>query len=349
MPETTVLRASAEAPVNIAVLKYWGKEDEDTKLPLNDSVSVSLTGLRTYTTVALIESELDSVEWIYIDGESYIESDDAVQDSLKILSALKKIGDIQQSYTVRIDSKNYGPTAAGLASSASGYAAMTMAMAECLGLSAAGPKVLSQIARLGSGSASRSLHGGFVHWKRDSILSPSHSEQLFPAEHWPDLACLVIHLKSAGPKKVSSREAMARTVATSDLARHRYDPSYTGQKVSAFQHAISTRNFSAFAELTMRESNQLHAICLDSYPPVNYLNEDSWKVIQAIHALNEKEGRTVAGYTFDAGPHPVIFALKSDMQLIKSILEEYEDEMIECKVSGPAYIVHKLGDLHNHL
>lgn len=340
MPQPTTLLASAEAPINIALLKYWGKEDEETKMPLNDSVSVSLTGLRTRTTVALVEDELDKVEWIYIDGQSYMESDAAIQDTLKILSALKEAGDIKQCYRIRVDSQNDGPTASGLASSASGYAAMTMAMAECLGLSAAGPKFLSQIARLGSGSASRSLHGGFVHWKRDSMLCPSHAEQLFPAEHWPELACLVIHLASQGPKAVSSRDAMARTVATSDLARHRYDPAYTSQKVAAFQRAIDTRDFAVFAELTMRDSNQLHAICLDSYPPLCYLNEDSWKVINVVHALNKPEGRTVAAYTFDAGPHPVLFVLRPDFELLKSALAAYKEQMIECSVSGPAQIVH---------
>lgn len=181
-------------------------------------------------------------------------------------------------------------------------------------------KDLTGIARQGSGSACRSLHGGFVHWLRGSEADgrDSRAVQVVPESHWPEMRVLVL-VVNAGQKKVSSTGGMAITVQNSELFRHRV-AHCVGERIERIKRAIGERDFATFAEITMKDSNQFHAVCLDSYPPIVYMNEVSHSVVRLVHKYNEHVGETRVAYTFDAGPNAVLYLLDKHVSEFVSLL-----------------------------
>ncbi|KAL2022157.1 hypothetical protein VTK56DRAFT_5986 [Thermocarpiscus australiensis] len=320
-----VYRASTTAPVNIAVVKYWGKRDPKLNLPTNSSLSVTLSqsDLRTLTTAscsaAYPASEGDS---LLLNGEPSDVSGARTQACFRELRARRAALEAADPslpqlsrMSLRIVSENNFPTAAGLASSAAGFAALVRAVADLYELPAS-PAELSLIARQGSGSACRSLFGGYVAWRmgdaadgRDSV-----AEQVADAAHWPDMRALIL-VVSAARKGVSSTAGMQQTVATSGLFRERV-ATVVPRNMAAMEKAIRERDFAAFAEITMRDSNSFHATCADTYPPIFYMNDVSRAAIRAVETINAAAGRTVAAYTFDAGPNAVIYYLEKDTEAV---------------------------------
>lgn len=179
---------------------------------------------------------------------------------------------------------------------------------------------LTPIARQGSGSACRSLYGGFVHWLAGSDPGGRDSRAVQVAEraHWPDMRVLVL-VVNATQKKVSSTNGMATTVQNSELFRHRIERC-VGRRVERMKKAIAERDFATFAEITMKDSNQFHAVCLDSYPPIVYMNDVSHSIAQLVHKYNEHEGETRVAYTFDAGPNAVLYLLEKDVTAFVAVL-----------------------------
>jgi diphosphomevalonate decarboxylase len=171
------------------------------------------------------------------------------------------------------------------------------------------PGELTAIARRGSGSACRSLHGGFVKWLRgtaDDGWVGSVAQQVQPETHWPALRALVL-VACADRKHVGSTLGMQLTVRTSRLFEHRVGSGLCEETLAAFEAAIEARDMARFAELAMRDSNQFHAVCADTYPPIFYMTDTSRRIVRMVHAFNEHAGKVVAGYTFDAGPNAVIY------------------------------------------
>ena len=208
-------------------------------------------------------------------------------------------------------SVNNFPTAAGLASSAAGFAALVRAIADLYELPQS-PTELSLIARQGSGSACRSLLGGYVAWDHGTLDagSDSRARLVAPKSHWPDMKALIL-VVSAAKKGVSSTTGMQTTVQTSSLFQTR-SKEVVPKRMAEMEKAIQTRDFETFAKVTMRESNSFHATCLDTDPPIFYLNDVSRAAIKAVEEMNEKAGRTIAAYTFDAGPNAVIYYQEAD-------------------------------------
>lgn len=219
------------------------------------------------------------------------------------------------SFPLRIVSENNFPTAAGLASSAAGFAALVRAVADLYELPQE-PSELSRIARQGSGSACRSLMGGYVAWRAGSKEDGSDSlaEEVAPASHWPDMRALILVISDA-KKDVPSTEGMQSTLATSALFASRVT-SIVPQRMEAMEIAIRNRDFSSFAEITMRDSNTFHATCLDTWPPIFYMNDASRAAIKVVHDINRAAGETVCAYTFDAGPNAVIYYLEKDSERV---------------------------------
>jgi len=219
---------------------------------------------------------------------------------------------------LHVVSQNNFPTAAGLASSAAGFAALVRAIADLYQLPQS-PSELSRIARLGSGSACRSLMGGYVAWEvgREDDGSDSIAEQIADEDHWPMKAAILV--VSASKKAVSSTSGMQKTVATADLfeSRARY---IVPVRMNRMQQAIKARDWEEFATLTMKDSNSFHAVCLDTFPPIFYLNDTSRGIIALVHELNRVARKTVAAYTFDAGPNAVIYYLPENEAWIVSLL-----------------------------
>lgn len=229
---------------------------------------------------------------------------------------------------LRICSENNFPTAAGLASSASGFAALIYALATLFELP---PGIdnsqLSRIARQGSGSACRSLFGGFVAWQGGSQADGSDSlaVEVAPRSHWPDLQALICVVSDA-KKGTPSTAGMQRTVATSPLLQHRIRE-VVPQRMTDISRAIQARDFDSFASITMADSNNFHATCLDTTPPIFYMNDVSRAIVQLIEELNrasEAQGQgKVAAYTYDAGPNAVLYAPQKNVPLVLQLVRHY--------------------------
>lgn len=207
--------------------------------------------------------------------------------SVKCIAEKKLVDKSILSYKLRICSENDFPTAAGLASSAAGYACFVYTLATLYGLE---NEELTGIARLGSGSACRSIYGGFVQWKSGESAdgSDSFAVQIAPASHWPEMHVLVL-VVSDERKKVGSTVGMRLSVQTSELLKYRMDHCVP-KHVTEITRAILNKDFKTFGEITMKESNQFHAICLDTYPPCVYMNDQSHCVSRFVHKYNEMAG-----------------------------------------------------------
>ena len=320
MAAPEVHRASTLAPVNIAVIKYWGKRDAALNLPTNSSLSVTLSqdDLQAHTTATC--SPVHTHDSLLLNGSSQDISSPRTQACLSALRRLRlalEANDPQAprlaAQHLRIVSENNFPTAAGLASSAAGFAALVRAIADLYQLPTS-PADLSRIARQGSGSACRSLMGGFVGWQRGTAADGTDSAayQVAPASHWPALRALIL-VASAARKPISSTAGMQATVATSSLFPYRAN-TVVPQRMPAMEAAIRARDFPAFAALATADSNSFHATCLDTAPPIFYMTDVSRAAVRMVEALNA--ARTVAAYTFDAGPNPVIYYLAADERAV---------------------------------
>lgn len=230
------------------------------------------------------------------------------------------------SYAVHICSRNNFPTAAGLASSASGFAALVSSLAALYKLPAT-PSELSLISRQGSGSACRSLFGGYVAWEMGSQADGSDSLaiEVAPQSHWPDIHALIC-VVSDDKKGTSSTSGMQRTVETSTLLQHRIKH-VVPSRMEAIKKAILARDFDSFARITMQDSNSFHAVCLDTDPPIFYLNDVSRAIIALVTEYNRVSvangGKLKAAYTYDAGPNAVIYAPKENLKEIVSMIVKY--------------------------
>jgi diphosphomevalonate decarboxylase len=242
----------------------------------------------------------------------------------------------------RVYSENNFPTAAGIASSASGFAALACAAADAAGLRASSAS-LSRFARMGSGSACRSVIGGFAEWKMGSKKdgSDSYAVQIAPASHWKELRN-VIAITDAGRKLIGSDMGMQLTVNGSALYQERVKrmPSI----IRGMKGAILSCDLEAFLSLAMKESSNMHAVMLDSTPPIIYLNDISHAIMRAVHAFNDEEGEIAAGYTFDAGPNAHVYTMEKHARKIEAMLSKIEGvkKTITCRPGrGPRRLKEK--------
>ena len=334
-----ILRATAEANPNIAIVKYWGNRDENLILPMTGSNSVTLDEqLRTRTTVMF--SEKFKEDEIWINGRRMITPDELEKVALQ-LEAIRRTA--KTDLKAKIVSHSIVPIAGGLAGSAAGLCASAYAAASALGMEQSTPE-LSILCRLGSGSACRSVYGGFNEWKRGEKIdgSDSYAAQIADENYWKEFR-VVIGIAESKEKKVKSRPGMRRTVQTSILYPERLK--YLPKALEESREAILKKDAGKLFEIAMRDSNNMHAVIQDTWPPIMYLNEISRKVIYAIHEFNIRGVK--AGYSFDAGPNPAIFTLEKYAPAIKKILEEAGiGEIFICKVAAGPKI---LTDEKDHL
>jgi len=305
--------------------RYWGKRDAKLNLPTNSSLSVTLaqSDLRTLTTASCSPAyPAGQGDTLLLNGEPSDVSGARTQACFRALrerraaleaadASLPKLS----TMPLRIVTENNFPTAAGLASSAAGFAALVRAIADLYGLPDS-PSDLSLIARQGSGSACRSMFGGYVAWRMGEAAdgSDSRAEQVATAADWPEMRALIL-VVSAAKKGVGSTAGMQQTVATSGLNKERVT-AVVPKHMQSMEKAIRERDFDLFAEVTMRDSNSFHATCADTYPPIFYMNDVSRAAIRAVEAINAAAGRAVAAYTFDAGPNAVIYYLEKDAEIV---------------------------------
>lgn len=316
--------------ISIALLRYWGKRDTKLNLPTNSSLSVTLSqdDLRTHTTAAcsLLFGPEDS---LLLNGVPESVTGARTQACLRELRELRARLEASDSslpkistLPLRIVSENNFPTAAGLASSAAGFAALIRAIADLYKLSNS-PTELSRIARQGSGSACRSLFGGYVAWEMGSKVDGSDSQavEVTPASHWPEMRALIL-VASSEKKGISSTSGMQTTVATSDLFKRRAEV-VVPKHMELMKKAAQARDFETFGKVTMMESNSFHATCLDTFPPILYLNDTSRAAMQTVQNINDKAGKIIAAYTNDAGPNTVVYYEEKNTDAVLGVFKSF--------------------------
>ena len=183
------------------------------------------------------------------------------------------------------------------------------------------PEDLSEIARQGSGSACRSLLGGYVAWDMGSAADGGDSKARVVAEsiHWPEMRALIL-VASSKKKDVGSTAGMQATVATSQLFKIRASE-VVSREMALMEKAVLAKDFESFATVTMRDSNSFHATCLDTSPPIFYLTDVSRAAIRAVEQINDAAGKVVAAYTFDAGPNAVVYYLEENERAVAGVFK----------------------------
>lgn len=306
----------ARANTNIALIKYWGKRDKELFLPMNSSLSLTLDAFYTDTKVTL-DTTLTADEFLLNQVPQSAEETQKISRFLDLFR--KETG--EQRYA-RVESLNFVPTAAGLASSASAFAALAGAMQQACQLDM-DAQTLSTYARRGSGSSTRSLFGGFVEWNMGTGSEDSFAIPVDDAE-W-DLAMLIIVVNREA-KKISSRVGMDHTVATSPFY-HAWVDSAAADLV-AIKEAIHARNFIRVGEIMEANGMKMHATTLASEPPFCYFEPDSIRAQQLVRTLRE-EG-IPAYFTMDAGPNVKVLCRASDLARVRRFFAQHfaEEQLI---------------------
>lgn len=300
----------ARANTNIALIKYWGKRDEALLLPMNSSLSMTLDRYFTETEVSVdpfLSNDQILINQNTIDAISH-------QNLVRFLNLVREMSG--NPYFAKVESINHVPTAAGFASSASGYAALALAASTAYGLKLT-PKELSILARRGSGSASRSIFGGFVLWHRGQLLNgeDSYSKSLIDDVYeWPiEVISAVV---STDKKSISSRMGMKQTVETSPLYKGWLE-SVDGDIMRAI-HAIKAKDFTSLGEVVEHNALKMHATMMSAWPSVIYFTSGTLEIIDLVQRMRQ-EG-IEAYFTIDAGPNVKILCQKSETEKVKNAL-----------------------------
>ncbi len=296
---------SAFAPINIALCKYWGKRDTELNLPVTPSLSVSLQPLGTTTHITIAGGQ----DQVYLNGECKDSSSEFYKRISLFLSMFRP--DADTFFTVRTE--NNVPTAAGLASSASGFAALVFALNDLFSWDLS-RRYLSVLARLGSGSACRSVYQGFVKWRQGELSNGSDSYAEALNYTWPDLRIGVIEIATS-EKCTSSRDAMKRTVDTSILY-HAW-PDKVERDMNLLIDAIKARDFEVLGRVSESNALAMHATMMDSWPPVIYWVPET---VKTIHKIQEMRHSGIPIYfTIDAGPNiKILFLAEHEQQVRQS-------------------------------
>lgn len=322
------MRANAQAHPNIALVKYWGKRDEALILPHQSSLSVTLAPLSVTTTVEWGAFPEDTVE---LNGKVAQGSERS-----RVVAALDAVrAGVPALGMAKVVSRGDFPAAAGLASSAAGFAALAVAARAAAGLPR-DVKAESILARKGSGSACRSIQGGVCAWRRGEKADggDSYAEQLFPEGHWPELRLLVA-MVSREEKEVKSRDGMKSTVETSP-----YYPAWAidaEAELPRAQAAIAARDLDLLGALAERNAWRMHATALAADPPLCYLKPQTLALILALPKA--RASGVPVYFTLDAGPNPVLLTLaKFENQVAELAAQSGASEVVRCRPGGDARV-----------
>lgn len=299
-------KATAISPANIAFIKFWGKKEPKLNIPFNDSISMNLSGCLTTTTVEF-DKKLKNDE-IFLGGVKV--EGPGRERVVAVLAEVRKKAKIK--FFAKVTSKNNFPSDAGIASSASGFSALALAASRAAGLKLS-VKELSILARLGSGSACRSIPEGFVYWKGGKDSKSSYAYSIAPPDFW-DIRDLVA-VTSSEKKKAGSGEghSLARTSPYFGL-RQRVLPG----KIARIKRAILKKDFETFGKILEEEAIDLHVMAMTSSPPIFYWNGGTVEVMNEVWNLREKG--IACYFTIDAGPNVHVICRGKDAAKIKKSL-----------------------------
>jgi len=319
--------ATAQAHPNIAFIKYWGNRDNTLRLPMNGSISMNLNGLTTRTTVSFQRS-LAMDELIINGREATGARLNRVSYILDIIRGMANVHDRAEVMT-----ENNFPSGAGIASSASAFAALALAGSAAAGLSLS-EQELSRLARRGSGSASRSIPGGFVEWQMGTTDDDSFAFSIAPANHWIIVDCIAI--VSALHKKTSSTEGHA-IAPTSPLQAARVADA--PRRLDLCRKAILNKDFDSFASIVELDSDMMHAVMTTSTPALHYWKTASMAVMNNVRAWRS-EGIPVC-YSVDAGANVHVICPLTEAQVVDKRLREIKgvEDVLVARAGGAAEIV----------
>lgn len=299
---------TAKAHPNIAFIKYWGNQDDSLRLPSNGSISMNLSDLSTITTVTVNPNlKNDRLE---LNGS--MQTGLALHRIQQYLSLIRKI--YKRDGFLEIKSTNDFPMSAGIASSASAFAALSTAVAHLYELHIE-QKELSTIARLGSGSACRSIPPGFCEWKTGSSHEESFAITIAPQHHWYLWDCIAI--VESKPKEVTSTKGHSKAKSSPlQLARIMDTP----RRLDICRNAIIQKDFGALSEIIELDSNIMHAVMMTSKPPIIYWQTTSLLIMQKVKKMRQKG--IAAAYTLDAGSNVHIICTEESYKKVAEILKD---------------------------
>lgn len=313
------VKSSAIAHSNIAFVKYWGRsldQNPNLNIPSNDSVSMTKYGIRhgthlqTHTTIDFSSAYEEDTAILY--GEVLIGR--RMERILRVVNPLREYANIDCRF--RMMSRNDFPTQAGLASSASGFAALAIATADALDVELSKEEI-STFARLGSGSATRSIYGGFVYWNKGNSHETSYAEQLCrPDDFGMNIAIAIIH---GGKKDVTSDygHELAHTSPFNDVRIRK-----SQEQATEIRKAILDDDFHKVGEIAEENCMYMHAVMMTSNPPLFYWHANTLRLIKSIQRMR-KEGLECY-FTIDAGPNVHCLCRPEDIDEIQKILEKTE-------------------------
>lgn len=295
----------AFAPTNIALCKYWGKRDTDLNLPETGSLSIALPDKGSLTSIRPVDQAQDT---IILNGKELSNDGEFVKRIVEFLDLFRA----NIKWRLQIDINMNLPVAAGLASSASGFASLVCALNDLFDWQLP-QKQLSVLARLGSGSASRSLWKGFVEWHAgiqsdgmDSFAEPLSIE-------WPELRVGILTV-SDKEKHISSRDAMQRTVNSSILYGNW--PKKVTRDLVIIKQALNAKNFSLLGGTAESNALTMHATMLSSWPPICYFLPETIAAMHQVWGLRQKGLELY--FTQDAGPNLKLLFVDKDLDKVKA-------------------------------
>ena len=319
--------ATAISYPNIAFIKYWGNRDSHLRIPSNGSISMNLEGLVTRTQVTF-DPALKKDKLIINRKLPYGKSLERVS---VVLDLVRQMAELQ--HFARVESSNNFPTGAGIASSASAFAALSLAASAAAGLALSEPE-LSRLARRGSGSACRSVPGGFVEWQAGEDDLTSYAFSIAPPGHWDLTDCIAIVSQAHKPTGSTEGHALAGT-SPLQVARLADTP----RRLDCCRRAILDRDFEAFAEVVELDCHLMHAVMITSTPPLLYWQPATLAVMQAV--LDWRKNGLPVCYTIDAGPNVhVLCPTTSAAQVISGLTQiTGVEKVLAARPGGPTHLV----------
>src|SRR6266496_2668736 len=319
--------AIAQAFANIAFIKYWGNRDNALRIPSNGSISMNLDGLYTRTTVSFQQSL--PYDELVINGHEVAGAGlNRISTFLDIIRGMANIREYAE-----VMSENNFPSGAGIASSASAFAALALAASKAAGLNLSEPE-LSRLARRGSGSASRSIPSGFVEWQAGTCDEDSFALSIAEPDHWNLVDCVAI--VSAAHKKTGSTEGHS-IASTSPLQAARVADA--PRRLELCRNAILRCDFDSFASIVELDSDMMHSVMMTSTPALHY-----WKPVslEVMNKVREWRAQGIpACYTVDAGPNVHVICPESEAQIVDKKLREIAgvEDVLVARPGGPAKVI----------
>ena len=299
------MKATAIAPSNIAFIKYWGRKNEELRLPENGSISMCLSDMKTTTTVEFSEKYNEDEVQYNNKRESLVEN-----KAVKHLDRIRKLAKIKTR--AKVVTINNFPTGTGLSSSASGFAALTVAGVKAAGLSLS-EKELSILARQGSGSACRSIPDGFVEWLDGNTSETSYAYSIHPPDHWNIVD--VVAVVSTGRKDVATSEGQKLAASSPFFSVRR---SHMKAKVETCKDLLAKKDFTRFGELIEQEALELHAIMLTSLPSLIYWTPGTLEIMKLVKKWRDEGLESY--FTINTGQDIHVIVQKKDVARLKKKL-----------------------------